>query len=174
MAKLPLRIRRLLDGIGNPRLSAKAVSACKKIYRDFIATRYDRMSKPGSHWKRLAKSTLAARRRRGNTSRDKLIDTGELRANIKSLIQITDRQTKDGSRLGIGFGGSSKKHSKWVKFGDTYKKVPGNVTMLQLAQWHDSGTERMPRRQILVRPDPMTRDIMIAKIIQIIRDDING
>lgn len=174
MAKMPQRIRKLLSGIGNPRLTARAVSECKKVYRDFIATRYDRMSKPGSRWKKLAKSTLEARKRRGNTSRNKLKDTGELRGNIKSLIQITERNVPDGCRLGIGFGGSSKKHSKWVSVDGQYKKTQGDVTLLEIAQWHDSGTERMPRRQILVRPDPETRDKMVEIITNIIRDDMNG
>lgn len=174
MAKVPQRIRNLLSGIGSPRLTARAVSECKKVYRDFIATRYDKMSKPGSRWKKLAKSTLEARKRRGNPSRDKLKDTGELRNNIKSLIQITDRKTPDGCRLGIGFGGSCKTHSKWVCVDGQYRKTKGDVTMLEIAQWHDSGTERMPRRQILVRPDPATTAAMAEIIMNIIRDEMNG
>jgi hypothetical protein len=174
MAKVPQRIRKLLSGIGNPRLTPRAVSECKKVYRDFIATRYDRMSKPGSRWKKLAKSTLEARKRRGNNSRDKLKDMGELRSNIKSLIQITDRKTQDGCQLAIGFGGSSKKHSKWIRIDGRYRKAKGDVSMLDIAQWHDSGTERMPRRQILVRPDASTCHQMAEIVIDILRDDMNG
>lgn len=121
----------------------------------------------------MKKSTLAARRRRGNNSRTKLVDTGELQNNLYSLVDITlDRQDKNHIGLAVGFGGQGKTHSKWVKKNGKYTKEKSNLTIKQIAEWHQNGTRRMPQRKILVRADKKTTELLRQAILKIIQEEI--
>lgn len=169
--RLPRKIEKIANLPKNSRFSRKIVAECKRIYRDFIAERFKKESK-GSHWRALKKSTLAARKRRGNYSRTKLVDTGELQNNLYSLVDITlAKQDKKRTGLAVGFGGRGKTHSKWIKKNGKYKKENSKITIKQIAQWHQSGTKRMPQRKILVRPDKQTTELIRQAILQIIQQE---
>ena len=169
---LPRKIEKLANLPKNTQFSRKIVVECRRIYRDFIVERFKKETK-GSHWKALKKSTLAARRRRGNNSRDKLVDTGELLNNLHSLVDITLlRQDKKHTGLAIGFGGRGKTHSKWVKKNGKYTKAKSDITIKQIAEWHQHGTSKMPQRKILVRADKETTELLRQAILKIIQQEI--
>lgn len=118
-----------------------------KRYETFTKRRYNKSSRGGGNWKKLAKSTRERRRkarrgRRGDRSFAILKDTGTL---FKSLT--------------IGAPGNLKKRIKHgIRYGFSKVKHPGakKITIQRLAAAHDEG-DGVPKRQILVEPDSGTR-----------------
>lgn len=116
-------------------------------YRAFLRERFDTYSKGGGSWKSLEPSTIA-RRRKGKGSRKFVIgsiailkDKGIMFAALDPVFQGKPGQLQEDMDFGVrvGFGGNQR-------HGDD------EVSVADLAYWHDQGIGN-PRRQIIVNPN---------------------
>lgn len=123
----------------------KAFIQWSRLYGAFIRTRFVKFSGGGGNWKRLAASTIKARR--GKKRGVKILrDTGLLFLNLNPQItgSVITRKTPFG--LQATFGGRG-----------TY---PDGTTTSDVMSFHNAGLG-VPKRVILVAPDRNTTRRMI-------------
>lgn len=143
------------------------------LYRSFVRLRFRNESRGGGDWPRLARSTLAARRRKKVKLRTKtgrrrkfkmgssvlitkapkiLIDTGILIGALSPRFERKPGQLQknlsDGIR--VGFGGPAKHPAK------PGEKSPPTIS--DIASWHQKGNRinNLPQRRIIVDPNEKT------------------
>lgn len=126
-----------------------------RIYGAFIRARFVKFSRGGGNWKRLAPSTLKARRKgRGRGSAAILRDTGLLFAALNpEVMQL--KQTTSG--LVSTFGGSGK--------------YPNGTTVADVMSFHQTGGPNLPKRLILVGPDDKTQRLMREVMDRAVREE---
>lgn len=166
-------LKRALSNI-SPEQMAPVFRNWGRVYSSFLYERFDKFSKGGGDWKPLAESTIMARRhgmggryKRGRKAYNKakasgggqvsiLRDTGILLNALDPTMKAPGNRrevTRDG--IIVGFGGKDKH--------------PGtDLTIVKLAEYHQTGGGRLPARPIIVEPDTKTmqklREILILKI----------
>lgn len=120
------------------------------IYRGFVQERFDKFSKGGGNWKPLAPSTIAGRRKGGGVGLVATIlrDTNTLYAALDpGTLKPGAIEQHTNFGVTVGYGG-----------GDRHPE--GQVSIADIAGWHDQGTNRIPQRQIIVPPDDKTIRLM--------------
>jgi hypothetical protein len=121
------------------------------IYRSFAQERFSRLSRGGGEWPPLAESTIARRRKRSSSI---LYDKGLLFAALAPSLNAGggayEQVTSTGVRL--GYGGPMKYEGE------------GKVTLADIASFHQTGSDRLPQRKIIVEPDQATMNIMIREL----------
>lgn len=151
---VPVRsLRRFAGTVKNGQGRIKiAFNTWSRIYAAFIRTRFIKFSRGGGNWRRLAASTIAARRRGKRRGPIAILrDTGLLFASLNpSVILIRESPLK----LSVIFGGS--------------RKYPDGTSVTDVMIFHNFGGGHVPKRQILVGPDAATeremRRVMDAAI----------
>ena len=140
-------------------------------YRSFAQERFDRFSKGGGDWKPLSKSTLHARRRKGfkvyrrnkagkrvrrGVRRGAKSEVGQRPAILRdtgSLFNALEPQAigKPGALqqripygIRVGFGGPAKPRAMRGK--------KSKATIAEIASYHQKGSGRLPKREIIVDP----------------------
>lgn len=123
-------------------------------YEGFTRRRFKKNSRGGGEWPPLAASTIARRRKgkskgKGKGKKAILNNTGILEGSlvIGSSKNMTKR-IKDGIRYGI----AAAKHPG------------GGLTVQRLAEIHQNGEGRVPKRTILVQPSKEVERGMIADL----------
>ncbi len=130
----------------------RAIKQWAFIYRSFAMERFDKFSKGGGNWKKLAESTIAARR--GNIA-SILRDTGTLMGALAPTWTRKPGAIEQHIPFGVivGYGGPG-----------TYRKKPGRdaagkftksaemPSIADIAHAHQTGARNLPKREIIVRP----------------------
>lgn len=121
------------------------------IYRSFAMERFSKLSRGGGSWPPLAPSTIARRRKKSSSI---LYDKGLLIAALAPSLNpgagAYEQITPKGVR--VGYGGP-------MKYEDS-----GQVTLADIASFHQSGNDKLPQRKIIVEPDQRTKDIMVREL----------
>ena len=122
------------------------------VYRAFVQERFARQG--DGTWRPLKQSTIARRRKRvGNTRFSRvatiLRDTGTLFAALNPVLSPGAKEELSEFGITVGFGGSERHPG-------------GGITIKQLAEVHQSGLGRVPKREIIVKPDSQTISTMAA------------
>ncbi len=121
-----------------------------ELYLKMLHSRFDVFSKGGGNWRRLAASTIRSRRsRKVPGSRLSLIlrvtDT-LMNALVKGRPGNVCRRIAGGIEVGIGRG-----------------PHPSGVDTGVLAGYHQFGTRRIPKREVVVPPDRALSDLMLRR-----------
>lgn len=117
-----------------------------RMYAAEMRRRYKIYSRGGGNWRRLAPSTLAARRNRNKRSAAILIDTG-LMFSAFSPSFVSFRAGDSGPMsVVISFGGKKR-----------YRSGDAVTTIMS---YHNRGGGSLPKRQLLIQPPPHLRKQM--------------
>lgn len=162
-----VKLQTLAAGLTDPAARGVVLKKVGAIYRSFAQQRFSRLSRGGGEWPDLKRATKLARRgaRKAERAARKdptktppkasiLIDKGLLFAALAptagtgqgALEQVTTK----GIRL--GYGGP-------MKHGDS-----GEVTLADIASFHQMGVGHLPKRVIIAEPDNVTLALMTRKI----------
>lgn len=114
-------------------------TAWARRYLAFLRERFRRNRSGGGDWKPLAPATLA----NGKPRRGILDVTGAI-FNALRPGQPGNLMERTATGMKVGVGGGAK-------------HPDANATIAQVAIWHDQGTATIPRRPIIVPPDPTLR-----------------
>jgi hypothetical protein len=162
----PLRALRagLSVGSGNPVL-AGAFRQWGRIYLAFATKRFSDKETVG--WRALRPSTVKQRIRQGFPGPQPILRRiGEVKRAL--------REGEPGNQLRMiakgvrtGYGGNSP-HSRYPG------QKRSSPSIAQIAEWHNTGTARMPKRQIIVPPNRPTLQSMIHPLGVAIRRIIAG
>jgi phage gpG-like protein len=137
----------------NPSLMQKVREAWLLLFRSFSRLRFDRFSKGGGDWPRLAASTLRRRRRGRNAAI--LRDTGRLFASFNPSL---------------GDQGSIRSLDKPLGV----EVFLGGTPLSTIASYHDAGNPpHLPQRELLVMPPQSELDKMAAVAKKIVTDEAN-
>ena len=125
------------------------------IYRAAMQERFVKFSMGGGNWRRLKASTIRRRRQGIGNSRfasvaSILRDTGTLLAALNPVLSTGSKEEFTKFGITVGFGGTSKHPGSKGK------------TIKQIAEIHQSGLGRVPKREIIVKPDAATVSVMAA------------
>lgn len=186
-----LDMRPLTQFLGTLKLRAGAFRRVFKQwgarYRGFARMRFISLSAGGGEWPRLAKSTLAARRRKtkGGKLRTKAGKRRRFRSGAHSMIAMAPRILRDTGMLlavlqpqftskpgqyqrdlpdgiRVGYGGPhrhSRKEEGWRKL-----NLGGGTSIADIASFHQEGGGRLPKRQIIVKPNSSTMADMVSDL----------
>ena len=112
------------------------------IYRGFVLRRFRSYSRGGGDWPGLSEATLRAK---GSSSI--LIDTGIMVGAMNPVFSGAPGQLESlhSDRLGVTVGFNTNQHGKG-----------GSVTIADIASFHQLGSGKLPKREILVEPDDRT------------------
>lgn len=116
-----------------------------KRYETFIRRDFVKQSRGGMRWPKLSPATIKARKKKGKGAMI-LRDTGTL-LNALTIGAPGNHFSLEKNGCTIGFGGSTS-HPE------------GKASIADIARFHDEGTNKLPRRQILINPDQATVDGM--------------
>jgi len=132
-------------------------------YKQYILQRFDKYSKGGGDWPALSPFTVARKSKKGGNTAI-LVDTGQMRLMLDPEI-AGDSGTKYGKWfVSVGFGGAGGSH--------------GNVTLADIASFHQAGGPNLPQRKILVPPDVNVLKLMALDAEKILKaqqkEDVEG
>lgn len=127
----------------SPRGLKRGYDQAGTIYLQFLRRRYQRLSNGGGVWPRLKPSTV---RQKHGDSRI-LIRSGRL---YGSLLRGSPDSVFAVDAKGLTIG-----------------------TMVPYAGFHQTGTSKMRRRAIYVRPDPQTRQLMQSRLTEAVNRAVN-
>lgn len=124
------------------------------IYRASMQERFVKFSMGGGNWRRLRPATIRRRRQRiANTRFGRtasiLRDTGTLFAALNPVLSPGSKEEMTKFGILVGFGGAARHPG-------------GRRTIKEIAEIHQSGLGRVPKREIIVKPDKATTDVMAA------------
>lgn len=140
-------------------------------YRSFTRRRFRNYSRGGGDWPPLAESTLRARRAGKRGTRTKggrlgkkgasNVSAGAIKISILvDKLGMLDRALEPNFsgqagalQIGIAYGVR-------VGYGGHARHPTGKATIADIARFHNNGSGRNPRRQIIVEPDQRTVDGM--------------
>lgn len=116
-------------------------------YRTFIRLRFLIFSLGGGNWK-----PLSPKRIRQKKSSVILIDTGQLFSALDPIFTGKPGALNEKIPFGVrvGYGGP----------GTYTKKYGGVATIADVANFHQTGAGRLPKREIIVPPDEQTIELM--------------
>lgn len=159
----------------------RAVKQWGRRYRSFAQERFDKFSKGGGDWQKLADSTIAFRKRttkarrgwKGPRKYTILRDTNILYNALSPLFSGKPGQYQEDIPFGIrvGYGGPARHpikkaktkkgraRQKWGK-GGFFRAGPrmSTATVADIAGFHQVGGGHLPKREIIVQPDQQTID----------------
>ena len=124
------------------------------IYRSAMQERFAKFSTGGGNWRKLKPSTIRRRRQAvrntkfGRTA-SILRDTGTLLAALNPVLSPGSLEKLTEFGILVGFGGASRHPG-------------GGRTIKEIAEIHQSGLGRVPKREIIVKPDKTTVSVMAA------------
>lgn len=130
-----------------------ALKDCAGIYKRTMLKRFDKFSKGGGDWPDIKKETKLRKK-----STRILVDTRVMRLGLGADIAMT---SQSGMRTTIGIRQRTK-HTR------------AKMTVADLASIHHFGLGRVPRRKILVRPDPITSRLMSDRVMRGISRQMKG
>jgi len=176
-------IERDLRGGGNGPIR-RAIKQWGKRYRGAMRERFDKFSKRGVDWPKLAKSTI--KRRRGNKY-SILRDTGILMAALSPTFSGRPGQFEQDIPFGIrvGYGGPARhpiSSNVKTKKGNAHARLKAGkgsffvagprmskATIADIAGFHNVGVRypngKVVKRQILIEPDEATRAGMVEDMM---------
>lgn len=125
------------------------------IYRAAMQERFAKFSMGGGNWRKLRPATIRRRRQRIDNTRfgrtaSILRDTGTLYAALNPVLSLGSKEELTQFGIIVGFGGTSKHPSSRRK------------SIKEIAEIHQSGLGRSPKREIIVKPDRNTIAVMAA------------
>ncbi len=152
-------------------------------YRGFAQERFDAFSKGGGNWKRLSNATLASRGRKGkagkryNRKRRRyrigaksvlampaiLVDTGILKGALQTKFRRKPGQLQKSIPYGVRVG-----------YGGPGKHPGGKSTISDIAEHHQKGGGRLPKREIIVDPPKRVTDMMARDMERALQRVIDG
>lgn len=122
-------------------------------FRTFLQKRFAKFSKGGGDWPPLAESTIRRKSKRkgkrGQGSPSAILrDTDALFKAVAPEFTGAPGAVETFTRTSVivGYGGSAQYSS--------------GTAIMDVAEWHDKGNSRLPRRVIIVPPDQATRQAM--------------
>lgn len=139
------------------------------ITRSYLQRRYVRNAAGGGDWKPLAESTIRARRRgTGKGTAQILRDTGTMFkvldpvfTNQPGAVQLLQPKSM---AITLGYGGPASHPSARKK----------RTTIADIAGYHQVGNRRLPKREIVVKPDEATIKLMTDTAAKNFTDTGNG
>ena len=123
--------------------------------RSFWFHRFDRFSRGGGNWR-------STKRRRNSRGRN--------RSKILRLTQTLFRALSPVMRGLPGQWESIKGNTIETGYGGSARHPQAKMSVLRLATIHNTGLGVVPKRQIIVRPDSETRQLMIQDGERILKD----
>lgn len=148
-------------------VSGRLSNAWGILYRSFVRARFIKFSRGGGDWPPLKPATIRRRRKgrgkskiRGSGGKAILRDTGALFASLQPDVGglLQSQTIRLGLRVSLGGG-------------RRYKSGP---TLAEVAEYHHTGSGRLPKREILALPDQKTRARMASAGKKIITDYMKG
>lgn len=177
-------LKRLADGIKSLSLQARGpfrimLAQWSRRYRSFARQRFDRYSKGGGNWQPLAFSTTQRKGRKKRKSKavatasSLALDSGVLvpAAGLGRRVTLL-RETGTLFRVlapRIGQPGQLEKPIRYgvrVGYGGPAPHPRAKVSVATLAEWHQTGAGRLPKREIIVDPDKRTIDGMARDTVK--------
>lgn len=162
---------RALGKPGAPTPLRRVLVQWAAVYRSAMQERFIKFSDGGGDWKPLSRSTLAARRRKkGGRLRSKSGKRRKFKSGSFSLLSKRPRILRDTgilfAALSPRFQGSPGALEQDIPFGIRVgygggAEHPGSrKSVATIANWHQTGAGRLPRRTIIVDPPGRTLDKM--------------
>ncbi len=134
-------------------------------YRSFALLRFVSFSKGGGDWQSLAPTTIARRRAGSGPGQVAaiLVDTGTLRSALDVQFTRKPGALEETIPFGVrvGYGGPSAHPG-------------GGATVADIAKFHQEGTSRVPKREIIVEPDAKTVAAMAEDMHRAIQKMLKG
>lgn len=128
----------------------KGLKQWAAIYRSFLQLRYDRFSKGGGNWPPLSEATIARRRKgKGKRRVSILVDTGTLKAALNPTFSGRPGSIENYTKFGVEVG-----------YGGNDVHPGGDLTIADIASFHQHGGPNLPQRMIIVPPDKPTLERM--------------
>lgn len=140
----------------NQRLRDRVMDAWEIIYRTFIRDRFERFSRGGGNWRALKPDTV---RRKGSSL----------------ILRDTDRLFRDLTPIRDNSGALQiRRHGfRMTAFLGAGRSYPTGITTGDVASFHNEGDEHLPRRRVIVQPDPRTLTTMSNKGKEIVVKALN-
>lgn len=133
----------------------KALRSWSTAYSAFIVNRFNTFSRGGGNWRPLAEGTIRSKR-----SSAILVDRGQLKTGLRTIVGINRIETMSSTRVVMTFV-KGKRHRS-------------GLDLAKLATIHHMGLGAVPKRPILATPDAATKTRMSAAIATAVRKIING
>ena len=135
-------------------------------YRSFAQQRFSKYSRGGGDWPDLAESTKKGRRgpRKGHTGARQfgiLYNIGLLFGTLQPVFASVPGQHQSDLKNGVRVG-----------FGGLGRYPDGKATIADIAAFHQEGSGRLPKREIIVEPDEATLAQMKAVLAQATQTEI--
>ncbi len=134
-------------------------------YRSFALLRFVSFSRGGGDWKSLSPTTIARRRSGSGVGQVAaiLVDTGTLRSALDVQFNNKPGALEETIPFGVrvGYGGPSAHPG-------------GGATVADIAKFHQEGTSRVPKREIIVEPDAKTVAAMAEDMRRAINKMLKG
>lgn len=140
----------------------KAIKQWAVIYRGFAYRRFDKFSKGGGDWPKLAESTLE--KRRPGTAKKIKVSGKAIKTGV-AILRDTGMLMNALVPTFTGNPGALEKDIPFgvvVGFGGTGKHPDGYASIADIASFHQVGGGRLPKREIIVDPDATVRRMMAA------------
>jgi hypothetical protein len=183
-----IKLNRLAAGLSDPAAKFVALKKVGAIYRSFAQQRFSRLSRGGGEWPDLAESTIRGRRKgKGAKKASKKAALTPKKAKKSTEVVKTKRPEPkkelaaqkvsiliDKGMLfaalaptaGIGQGALEAATTRGIRlgYGGPMKHPDGGVTLADIASFHQSGSDHLPQRKIIVEPDSTTLELMTRHI----------
>lgn len=138
----------------------RAFQSWKLRFKAFIRKRFEYFSRGGGNWRRLAESTTEYKHKNKLLpwilrATDTLYDA--LDPQIANKPGFVSQDIEFGIR--VGFGGGMR-----------YPHTTSNVSIAEVAGFHQRGGGHLPQRKIIVAPDKHTIDLMREDMLKALRE----
>lgn len=168
------RLAKALDLTGAAKNHPRVVKMYKewtKIYRGFVHKRFNAAARGNGTWPPLARPRSTPRTKSGKRDKRFTRSGNLILIDTKTLLNAVDPDLynapgsfsrREGSGLIIGYGGEVV-HPTAAANGR-------NITIAQIAGFHQAGGGRLPQRRIIVGPDQDTIGKVTAEVNATVRD----
>lgn len=157
-------LRKILNWGRNTREVAPMLRECARIWREWLADRYERNASGNGDWAPLSPYTIAEKRRKRSKYPEKILVDSELLFN--SLRDETIIGFKDFPHYGMGKHKSISRVKKSISIGLGLAKYPNGMTVDEVAEIHQYGGPNLPARPIFVEPPPEVLEAMTSAVVQ--------
>jgi hypothetical protein len=180
-----IKLNRLAAGLSDPAAKFVALKKVGAIYRSFAMQRFSRLSRGGGEWPDLAESTIRGRRKGKGAKKKKDALTPKKAKKSTEVVKTKRPEPKTGPAqkvsilidkgmlfaalaptAGIGQGALEAATTRGIRlgYGGPMRHPDGGVTLADIASFHQSGSDRLPQRKIIVEPDSTTLELMTRHI----------
>lgn len=156
-------LRKILNWGRNTSEVAPMLRECAKIWREWLAERYERNAGGHGDWTPLRPSTIAQKRRKGSKYPEKILVDTELL--FDSLREETIIGFKDFPHYGMGKHKTISTVKKSISIGLGLAKYPNGMTVDEVAEIHQYGGPNLPARPIFVEPPPIVQERMASAVV---------